>query len=107
LLIEVSSRIQNCLRASDTVGRLGGDEFVVVLPDIDNKAKDVANKIRTTLEEPFVMANGGVLNISSSIGVAIYLEDAKSHTILMECADKAMYEAKKRGRNNVVLFADF
>jgi diguanylate cyclase (GGDEF)-like protein len=107
LLIEVSSRIQNCLRASDTVGRLGGDEFVVVLPDIDNKAKDVANKIRTTLEEPFVTANGGVLNISSSIGVAIYLEHAKSHTILMECADKAMYEAKKRGRNNVVLFADF
>ena len=107
LLIEVSTRIQHCLRASDTVGRLGGDEFVVVLPDIDENAEDVSNKIRTTLEEPFVMENGVVLNISSSIGVAIYLQDAKNQTMLMECADKAMYEAKKRGRNKVVLFADF
>jgi len=107
LLIEVSTRIQHCLRATDTVGRLGGDEFVVVLPDIDENAEDVANKIRTTLEEPFVMDNGVVLNISSSIGVAIYLQDAKNQTMLMECADKAMYEAKKRGCNKVVLFADF
>jgi|GEM_PF-935695 len=107
LLIEVSTRIQHCLRATDTVGRLGGDEFVVVLPDIDENAEDVANKIRTTLEEPFVMDNSVVLNISSSIGVAIYLQDAKNQTMLMECADKAMYEAKKRGCNKVVLFADF
>ena len=107
LLIEVSTRIQYCLRATDTVGRLGGDEFVVVLPDIDHNADDVANKIRTTLQEPFVMHNGVVLKISSSIGVAIYLQDADNQTMLMECADKAMYEAKKRGRNKVVLFADF
>ena len=107
LLIEVATRIQYCLRATDTVGRLGGDEFVVVLPDIDHNADDVANKIRTTLQEPFVMDNGVVLKISSSIGVAIYLQDADNQTMLMECADKAMYEAKKRGRNKVVLFADF
>jgi diguanylate cyclase (GGDEF)-like protein len=107
LLIEVSTRIQSCLRATDTVGRLGGDEFVVVLPDIDNNAEDVGNKIRKFLQKSFVMDNGVVLNISSSIGVAIYLQDAKNQTMLMECADKAMYEAKKRGRNKVVLFADF
>lgn len=107
LLVEVSTRIQYCLRATDTVGRLGGDEFVVVLLDIDGNAEDVANKIRTTLKEPFVMDNGVVLNISSSIGVAIYLQDANNQTMLMECADKAMYEAKKRGRNKVVMFADF
>jgi diguanylate cyclase (GGDEF)-like protein len=107
LLIEVSSRIQYCLRASDTVGRLGGDEFVVVLPDIHDNADNVANEIRATLEQPFVVDNGLVLNISSSIGVAIYLEHAKNQTMLMECADKAMYEAKKRGGNIVVPFGDF
>jgi len=107
LLIEVSARIQYCLRATDTVGRLGGDEFVVVLPDIDENAEDVANKIRTSLQAPFVMDKGVILNISSSIGVAIYLQHAKNQTMLMECADKAMYEAKKRGRNKVVMFADF
>ncbi|ABM03612.1 diguanylate cyclase with PAS/PAC sensor [Psychromonas ingrahamii 37] len=104
LLTEVSKRIQYCLRATDTVGRLGGDEFVVVLPEIYENAKEVANKILNSLEEPFVITNNGVLHISSSIGVAIYPLDAKSQTMLMECADKAMYEAKKRGRNKVVFF---
>jgi len=107
LLIEVSARIQYCLRATDTVGRLGGDEFVVIIADVEQNAELVANKIRTTLKEPFVMDNGVVLNISSSIGVAIYLQHANNQTMLMECADKAMYEAKKRGRNKVVMFADF
>ena len=91
LLIEVSARIQYCLRATDTVGRLGGDEFVVVLSDIDKNAEDVANKIRTALKEPFVMDKGVILNISSSIGGAIYLQHANNQTMLMECADKAMY----------------
>jgi diguanylate cyclase (GGDEF)-like protein len=107
LLKEVSRRIQYCLRATDTVGRIGGDEFVVVLPDIFDNAMDVANKIRKILEEPFVMTNCGIMKISSSIGVAIYPKHAKSQSMLEECADKAMYEAKHRGRNKVVLFGDF
>lgn len=106
LLKEVSKRIQYCLRGTDTVGRLGGDEFVVVLPDIYDNAKDVATKIRKTIEEPFVMTNNEILYISLSIGVAIYPQHAKNQITLMECADKAMYEAKKRGRNNVVFFDD-
>ena len=107
LLKEVSRRIQYCLRATDTVGRIGGDEFVVVLPEVYENAKDVASKIRKILEEPFVMTNGGILYISSSIGVAIYPQHGKNQTMLMECADKAMYEAKKRGRNKVFVFGDF
>jgi diguanylate cyclase (GGDEF)-like protein len=107
LLKEVSRRIQYCLRATDTVGRIGGDEFVVVLPDIFDNATDVANKIREILQEPFVMTNCGIMKVSSSIGVAIYPKHAKSQSMLMECADKAMYEAKHRGRNKVMLSGDF
>jgi diguanylate cyclase (GGDEF)-like protein len=107
LLKEVSKRIQSCLRATDTVGRIGGDEFVVVLPDISDNATDVANKIRKILKEPFVMTNHLILNISASIGVAIYPKHAKTESTLIECADKAMYEAKKRGRNEAILFGDF
>jgi diguanylate cyclase (GGDEF)-like protein len=107
LLKEVSKRIQYCLRSTDTVGRIGGDEFVVVLPDISDNAKDVANKIRKIIEEPFVVTNSKIVNISSSIGVAIYPQHAKTQSMLIECADKAMYEAKKRGRNEVILFGDF
>jgi diguanylate cyclase (GGDEF)-like protein len=107
LLKEVSKRIQYCLRSSDTVGRIGGDEFLVVLPDISDNATDVANKIRKILEEPFVMTNSKIVNISSSIGVAVYPQHAKTQSMLIECADQAMYEAKKRGRNEVILFGDF
>ncbi|MBA6223633.1 GGDEF domain-containing protein [Colwellia sp. MB02u-18] len=107
LLIEVSNRIQACLRTTDTVGRLGGDEFVVILPTIYQHAEDVANKIRITLENDFVMDNDELLNISSSIGVAIYPQHATEQALLMECADKAMYEAKKRGRNKVMIFGNF
>ncbi|MBA6288360.1 CHASE domain-containing protein [Colwellia sp. MB3u-4] len=107
LLIEVSNRIQACLRTTDTVGRLGGDEFVVILPTIYQHAEDVANKIRITLENDFVMDNDELLTISSSIGVAIYPQHATEQALLMECADKAMYEAKKRGRNKVMIFGDF
>jgi diguanylate cyclase (GGDEF)-like protein len=107
LLKEASSRMQYCLRATDTVGRIGGDEFVVVLSDISDNATEVASKIRKILEEPFVMNNSGIVNISSSIRVAIYPEHARTQSLLMECADKAMYEAKNRGRNKVVFFGDF
>ncbi|MFT4994367.1 MAG: diguanylate cyclase (GGDEF)-like protein [Paraglaciecola sp.] len=107
LLKEVSSRIQYCLRATDTVGRQGGDEFLIVLPDIYGNATEVTDKILKRLDEPFVTTNKKVLNISASIGVAIYPKHAKSQTMLIECADKAMYAAKARGRNNVVFFGDF
>ncbi|MFT6194138.1 MAG: diguanylate cyclase (GGDEF)-like protein [Cognaticolwellia sp.] len=48
-----------------------------------------------------------MLNISSSIGVAIYHQHAIEQAMLMECADKAMYEAKKRGQNKVMIFCNF
>jgi diguanylate cyclase (GGDEF)-like protein len=107
LLIEVSKRIKACLRATDTVGRIGGDEFVVILHAIYQHAEDLANKVRITLENDFVMDKNKVLNISSSIGVAIYPQHATEQAMLMECADKVMYEAKKRGRNKVMVFGDF
>jgi diguanylate cyclase (GGDEF)-like protein len=104
LLREVSMRIQASLRATDTVGRLGGDEFIVILPAIYEHTVDVADKIRKALEEPFERTDEKALHISSSIGVAIYPEHAHSQALLIECADNAMYEAKKKGRNQVVVF---
>ena len=106
LLREVSMRIQACVRATDTVGRLGGDEFVVILSAICESAENIAEKIRKTLAAPFERTNEKALHISSSIGVAIYPDHAHSQALLIERADQAMYEAKKKGRNNVVVFSD-
>lgn len=105
LLNEAAQRMQACVRQSDTVARIGGDEFVVLLPSLkdDQDAQDVAEKIRNSLNLPFKIS-GNILNISSSIGVAIYPEHGINENELVKNADIAMYYAKENGRNNVTLY---
>ncbi|GGA33815.1 sensor domain-containing protein [Dyella nitratireducens] len=99
LLCEVAQRIRGCLRESDTVGRLGGDEFAVLLQGIHqpDDASIVAEKIHETLNRPFDL-DGHQLQISSSIGIAVYPEHGEDRKQLMRHADAAMYAAKKHGR---------
>ena len=98
-------RIQICLRESDTAARIGGDEFVVLLPAIESQkdASRVGEKILLALNKPFVLA-GHTLEISGSIGVAVYPEHGKVDKMLVKSADIAMYHAKKNGRNNVKMY---
>jgi diguanylate cyclase (GGDEF)-like protein/hemerythrin-like metal-binding protein len=105
LLQAVAQRILDCLRASDTAARLGGDEFVVLLPDLrhNDAAMWVAEKIRSALGQEFVTEQGLVLNISSSIGVALYPDHGETEKDLLRLGDEAMYQAKKSGRNAVHL----
>ncbi|MGA9666205.1 MAG: diguanylate cyclase [Gallionella sp.] len=105
LLKDVALRIQACLRESDTAARIGGDEFVVLLPAIETQqdASKVGEKILAALNRPFVLA-GHTLEISGSIGVAVYPEHGKDDKLLVKSADIAMYHAKKNGRNNVRMY---
>ncbi|HEX5362942.1 MAG TPA: diguanylate cyclase [Gallionella sp.] len=105
LLQDVAYRMQDCVRAMDTVARIGGDEFVVLLPVVENEqdALRVAEKIRVALNQPFGIA-GESLRISSSTGVVIYPEHGTSENELTGNADIAMYFAKESGRDNVKLF---
>jgi diguanylate cyclase (GGDEF)-like protein/PAS domain S-box-containing protein len=105
LLKEVALRIQDCLRESDTAARIGGDEFVVLLPAIETEqdAGTVGEKVLDALNRPFVLA-GHTLEISGSIGVAVYPEHGKDEKLLVKSADIAMYHAKKNGRNNVSMY---
>lgn len=105
LLKAVASRVVDCVRASDTVARIGGDEFVVLLPvlEADQDAMGVAEKIRLALDQPFEIA-GHVFDISASLGLAIYPLHGEDEQILTRHADTAMYQAKKNGRNQVVLY---
>jgi len=101
LLKAVSQRLINCIRQGDTVVRLGGDEFTIILPIIA-KAEDaafVAQKILTTLAEPFLL-NHQELHITSSIGISLYPDDGTSTQTLIKNADIAMYRAKDLGKNN-------
>lgn len=102
LLRDVAMRICHCVRDADTVVRFGGDEFVVLLDDIENRllAWTVAEKIRHTLNQPFYWQNQAV-EMSASIGVALYPEQGDNAEQLIVAADNAMYRAKNGGKNCV------
>lgn len=105
LLKDVALRIQDCLRESDTAARIGGDEFVILLPTIvtQQDASKVGEKILHALNQPFALT-GHTLQISASIGVAVYPKHGSNEKLLVKSADIAMYHAKKNGRNNVKIY---
>jgi diguanylate cyclase (GGDEF)-like protein len=105
LLESVSKRLGCCLRESDIVARLGGDEFVVGLPVVanDEEVESVAQKIMTSLAEPFDI-EGHEVRIGVSIGIALHPADGEDPDMLLQAADVAMYEAKKRGRGIYTFF---
>ena len=100
LLKEVALRLRACApRNSDTVARLGGDEFVILLAQIEKSADAVvvARKVLTALRRTFVIGPHRI-DISTSIGIAVYPEHGEEVSRLLKNADTAMYHAKKSGR---------
>ena len=100
LLQEVTHRLKQCVRASDTVGRVGGDEFLVLLNRVGlpENALLVAEKLRLAVDQPFELP-GHRLSVSTSIGISFYPEHGDDQKELVRHADGAMYAAKKSGGN--------
>lgn len=107
LLILVAKRLTSCLRSSDVVARIGGDEFVALLHchKDENCAETVAQKIIGSVAEPYII-RGQQLNITISIGIAMYPKDGLDESTLMKNADTAMYHAKTHGRNDYCFYSD-
>ncbi len=105
LLQSAAKRMQECMRGSDSIARIGGDEFVVLLPNVtgEQDALLVAEKIRQAIEKPFELG-GHALEISTSIGIAIYPRHGEDEIELAKHADLAMYYAKQNGRNTVMVY---
>ncbi len=105
LLIESAKRISNCLRDSDTVARFGGDEFTVILSELEDlhSVERIAQNIIDVLSKQFVF-DDNFANISASIGISIYPDDAKNADELLKNADQAMYSAKALGRSRFSYF---
>jgi len=101
LLEVVGKRLKDLLRRSDTVARMGGDEFSVLLPEIRHKGDtdEVAAKIVTEIQRPFLIKEHALV-VTVSMGITFYPEHGTDMETLMKHADNAMYDAKKRGRNN-------
>jgi len=107
LLVEAAGRMRECLRATDTIARIGGDEFAVVLSDLDfaYRAEKVAAKILRALEMPFEMGEA-IANVSASIGIGVFPDHGEDMETLTACADAAMYEVKRNGRQGFRAYAD-
>lgn len=104
LLLKVSKRLIKVLRESDIPSRQGGDEFVVALPNTNREgASSVANKILEEISKPYLIDNQP-LNITCSIGIAMFPDDGMDIENLAKKADIAMYEAKNSGRNRFSIY---
>lgn len=104
LLQQLARRWLNVVRDSDTIARLGGDEFAILLPGADaDGAAVVASKLLEALADPFVIESQSIL-ISASLGIAVYPEHGLDASMLLRCADIAMYTAK-RSNSGYALFS--
>jgi len=110
LLQKTAERLQQCVRASDTLARLGGDEFTVVLADLEGQqaavkgAAAVADKMLAALTRPFDLPGQEIVT-STSIGIALYPQDSDTISDLLRYADSAMYQAKAQGRGNYIFYS--
>ncbi len=104
LLRDIASRLQRTVRETDFVARWAGDEFVVLLEGVTSDAPEpLAHKLIEVIEEP-LSAGGVTLQVSTSIGVALFVHDAaETPQELLKRADEAMYNAKRAGKARIAL----
>jgi diguanylate cyclase (GGDEF)-like protein len=106
LLQQVATRTLGILqRSSDTLARLGGDQFVVLASPIVEiaNAVSIAEKILKAIQEPFEI-DGHVINVTCSIGIAVFPDHGENELTLMKNADEAMNSSKSRGGNSVTVY---
>ncbi|MGI2168709.1 EAL domain-containing protein [Shewanella sp. MF05960] len=109
LIIQVSKRLQHCLKQQDVLARLGGDEFALIIEyepaenEVNQDLVNIIERIRMALNAGYQI-NQYWLNSSASIGVACYPSDGSDAKTLLKHADTAMYAAKQNGRNGSYFF---
>lgn len=106
VLSESSKRIKSVLRDMDIACRVGGDEFLIILPTIHNIPEiiDITERIHNAIKPSFDLANA-TIQISCSIGAALYPNNAEDPDTLRKMADAAMYKAKKAHSSHVEFYA--
>jgi diguanylate cyclase (GGDEF)-like protein len=98
VLVSVAKCFKEAIRPYDIAARIGGDEFAIILPGVHKEqATAVADRLRRVVAEA---TREGPAPVTVSLGVASYPADAETHGLLVKRADEAMYEAKRRARDD-------
>src|SRR5690606_18267824 len=105
VLRTVAQLMKASVRASDVACRYGGEEFSLVLPDCTKadavaRAQSILERLRTT---PMRTAAQTLEPVTASLGIAVFPEDASDGEQLIRAADRALYQAKRAGRNRIVV----
>jgi diguanylate cyclase (GGDEF)-like protein len=108
VLRRVAKVLQDVPRKIDVPARYGGEEFAVLLDNVSaEQARAVAERIRIEVSKIVVETEKGPLQVTESIGVALFPDDGRDRAVLIERADLALYHAKHTGRNRVVSYQEF
>jgi diguanylate cyclase (GGDEF)-like protein len=101
ILKNVGGLMKDSIRSSDILARYGGEEFAIILPKtISLEAYKIAEKLRISIEnKEFVSPDGIKLKITISIGISEFFKHADNKRDLIAAADRALYLAKKEGKN--------
>ncbi|MDF1510072.1 sensor domain-containing diguanylate cyclase [Robertmurraya sp. DFI.2.37] len=106
LLKEVAIRLKNSVRDEDFIARLGGDEFIILFEETKREdIQDIAQRVLTNVSFPYLLGDKQP-KVTPSIGIAMYPEDGEDEETLLNNADKAMYYAKSKGKNNIQFYME-
>ena len=107
LLKSIAGTIQEVLRINDVVARIGGDEFVIVITHYKDETEliEIIERIQQKLATPWCIKTYPI-EITSSVGIALYPKDGNNMLSLMKYADIAMYKAKNKGRRGYYFFTE-
>ncbi|AVX01956.1 sensor domain-containing diguanylate cyclase [Vibrio vulnificus] len=104
VLIEIAQILKNSVRSDDLVARLGGEEFAILLRHVNaDEALRLAELLRAMVEQTVVEHQNQAIHCTISIGIALPLPTDQGFEELMQRADNALYVAKRKGRNQIIL----
>jgi diguanylate cyclase (GGDEF)-like protein len=107
ILESIAKTISNLSKPGDLIGRYGGEEFIILMPLVNKReVKVAALEIKDTVKSLVFNESINKFSVTISIGISIYSKGISNPAFLIESADKALYEAKKQGRDKVVLYDD-
>jgi len=104
-LVEIARRLSGCVREGDTVARLGGDEFILVQIELTDRTDAIRllERLHASIQQPMHLS-GYEVRMTASIGIAFYPQDGTDADVLLKCADRAMYRAKRASRAGKLQF---